>query len=305
MKNGVVVVTYNRLDLLKECIACIKNQTIPFEKIIIVNNFSDDGTEEYLKEFSGDERFVILNQTENLGGAGGFYVGMDYANTVDLDWVLVIDDDAMIRPDYMEQLMNYAKAHGEVNALAGSVYVDGKVDTMHRRNIVSKLLFLEKVIPKSRYEKQSFKCDCATFCGLLIKGDVMRRIGLPKREYFIWYDDSEYSLRLQKYGRITTIPKAILDHKTTIPQKSEWVLDRTGWRHYYGYRNRYDTARRHFGKLSAGMIALQYHFLRAICFVMLLNPKKREHAKFNIEMIKDVLNDGKNQRLGFCDKYHR
>lgn len=303
MKNGVVVVTYNRLELLKECIQCIRRQTIPFEKVIIVNNCSDDGTTEYLREFSADERFVILNQSENLGGAGGFYVGMEYANSCDLDWLLIIDDDAMIRSDYMERLMDYAEKHQEVKALAGSVFVDGRVHTMHRRNIVSQLFFIEKKISERMYQKESFSCDCATFCGLLVKGDVMRAIGLPKKEYFIWYDDTEYSLRLQKYGGIVTVPSAILDHKTVI-FKEAGILARTGWRHYYGYRNRYDVALHHFGKWSAGMVALQYLVLRAISFVMMLIPGKREHAGFNVRMIKDALQDGKRQKLGFHDKYH-
>ena len=99
MKYGVVIVTYNRLELLKECIENCIRQTTQFAKIIIINNCSTDGTEAYLQQYKSDARFVISNQAENLGGAGGFRVGLELAGKEELDWVLIIDDDAMIAED--------------------------------------------------------------------------------------------------------------------------------------------------------------------------------------------------------------
>lgn len=55
---AVVVVTYNRLELLKECLKQVENQTVPAQKIIVVDNASTDGTAEYLREYKGKRQAI-------------------------------------------------------------------------------------------------------------------------------------------------------------------------------------------------------------------------------------------------------
>ncbi len=63
MKINCVIVTYNRLSLLKECISALKNQTYKINKIYIINNNSTDGTSDYLQELIADSQFVIVYNT--------------------------------------------------------------------------------------------------------------------------------------------------------------------------------------------------------------------------------------------------
>lgn len=313
MKNGVVIVTYNRLELLRECLACVKGQTFPFSDVIVIDNCSTDGTEEYLDQMKDTwdpslGRIHVIHEETNLGGSGGFYHGLQVAEEKDLDWVLIIDDDAMIAPDYMEILMSYGADRPQVHALAGGVITEGKLDISHRRRIVNKLLFAEQSVPREAYEEEAFSCDAATFCGLVIRGETLRKIGLPKKEYFIWYDDTEFCLRLMPYHGITVVPKALLNHKTTPAPETmvvKGVLHRIGWRQYYGYRNRYDTAYEHLGRLTACCILWQYRaFLLASC-LMLCNRDDREQARYNIRLLRDVLRDCRKHTLGYHSDYHR
>ena len=64
-KISVVVPTYNRLELLKRCLASILSQTFKDYEIIIVNDGSEDGTEGFLKKLSGNQRIISINQ-ENM-----------------------------------------------------------------------------------------------------------------------------------------------------------------------------------------------------------------------------------------------
>ena len=78
MEIDVVIVTYNRLSKLKKTLDCYEKQTVPFRNLIIVNNHSSDGTMEYLKEWENTNtpfNKIIIHTNENLGGAGGFYIG--------------------------------------------------------------------------------------------------------------------------------------------------------------------------------------------------------------------------------------
>ncbi len=203
MNNAVVIVTYNRVELLKECLACVCGQTIPFSRVIVVDNHSTDGTAEFL---AAREDLDVIREPENLGGAGGFYDGLQRASQGEYDWVLIIDDDAMIAPDYMEKLLDYANAHTGIYGLAGKVVTEGHIDVSHRRRITNRLLYVESNVTTGEYQKESFSCDAATFCGLLLQGKKMREIGLPQKGYFLWYDDIEYCLRLQECGGVTVVP---------------------------------------------------------------------------------------------------
>lgn len=97
--------------------------------------------------------------------------------------------------------------------------------------------------------------------------------------------------------------KAILEHKADEGSDGRGLLLRTTWRHYYGYRNRYDVARRHLGGKSAQMVALEYHILIFFSHIMCLSPKNRAHGRFNVRMIRDALRDAKEGRLGWNESY--
>lgn len=304
MNNAVVIVTYNRVELLKECLACVCGQTIPFSRVIVVDNHSTDGTAEFL---AAREDLDVIREPENLGGAGGFYDGLQCASQGEYDWVLIIDDDAMIAPDYMEKLLDYANAHTGIYGLAGKVVTEGHIDVSHRRRITNRLLYVESNVASEEYQKESFVCDAATFCGLLLQGKKMREIGLPQKGYFLWYDDIEYCLRLQECGGVTVVPAAVLHHKTVLSKEgmvTKGVLHRIGWRQYYGYRNRYDTAKRHLGSLSAWVILWQYRVFWLLSFFMTWKKETREQGRSNQKILHDVIKDCKAGKLGKHPEYH-
>lgn len=303
-KYGVVIVTYNRLDLLMECITCCLKQTIPFEKIIIVNNCSTDGTDLYLKQFESDKRFVICAQKMNLGGAGGFCEGLKVSGKLDLDWTLIIDDDAMISHDYIERCDDFLRKNPNVQACSGTVYTEGKIQQNHRRLIVSTLLHLEKNMPIHAYEKKCFRYDLATFCGLMISRKALKEIGFPKSEYFIWYDDTEYSMRLKRYGGIVNVNSAKLNHKTVLPDADErGFFERMNWKTYYGHRNRLDAVRSHCKKITEMVIVLEFILFIACGYGMQLLPGKRKQGKYVVQLMKDAMYDGRHGKLGKKDKY--
>ena len=294
MTVGVVVVTYNRIELLKECMARVLNQTYPVTSVIVVDNNSDDGTKEYLDSLN-DDRVIVSHERTNLGGAGGFHKALSIASDKGFDYILIIDDDAMIEKNYMKKIIDFADNNPDYNAYAGAVYTQGKIDTYHRRRLGSKLIFWERMIPKSMYDRPR-KIELATFCGLVIRGDELRHIGLPVKEYFIWYDDSEFCLRID--GGIALVPKAKLNHKTTLNYITGNIISRITWKHYYGYRNRYDCARRHLGYMTCLMILGEYSVFYAGSLIMYLNPDKRTQASYNLTMLRQVMTDCLMGKLG-------
>lgn len=248
MDYVVVIVTFNRLALLRECVNHVENQTVKARTVIIVDNASTDGTGEYLRE-AGKENtgYRIIKCSENIGGAGGFEKGIEAASGEKADCILAIDDDAMLEKDYMEKILAARERHPKYSAFAGAVMTDGKIDTCHRRTVANPGLRL-KNCPEELYRdgnrKGYFLCDIASFCGMVIDTRLIEKIGLPSAEYFIWFDDTEYSLRINRFTKFLVVPDARLEHKTT-NNIGAYPHRRYDWREYYGIRNRILCVRKH------------------------------------------------------------
>ncbi len=220
MNYGVVIVTYNRLELLKECIYKVENQTIKPNRIVIVNNNSTDGTTEYL-DTKKNANFIVEHVTTNKGSSYGFSRGVEVLRDLDVEWQLIIDDDAILEEDYVEQISKFIS--DKYKAYSGTVMQNGEPAIHHRRRFNDKNVFKEisANVPKEEYEKETFEYDIMSFCGLLINNEVVKQIDLPKQELFTQFTDTEYSTRLRKITKVLNVNSAKLNHKVNPSRKDE------------------------------------------------------------------------------------
>lgn len=290
IKYAVVITTHNREQLLRECVEHVQHQTIPPDKIIVVNNASTDGTGRYLKTLSEQYKTIdVIDLLVNTGGAGGFAVGIERAAETAAAWVLVIDDDAIIAIDYMEQIFAAAQQNARYQAFAGAVTVNGQIDTCHRRNLTG-IGLLSKNCKEEVYEQSCFACDIASFCGMVVDLSLVRQIGLPHAEYFIWYDDTEYSLRIHNYSRFLVVPQAVLTHKITQLEKTH--PRRYDWKEYYAIRNRLLMVQEH-GTVLDRAVNFVNLFVHVIFRNWLFGVIKRDNYDWAYErgLVRDALRD--------------
>ncbi|WP_333646091.1 glycosyltransferase [Lacrimispora sp.] len=247
MDIGVIIVTYNRIEKLMETLEQFSKQTKSPLYVAVVNNASTDQTEVFLEswqnEHEGFEK-VILNLSENTGGSGGFYEGLKKSLTLAAEWVWVSDDDAMPEVDALENAYRYLEKNMEhldsISAICGQVINGGKIDTNHRKNYISRgIRILEQPIPEEEYLKEEFEINAFSYVGTIISRDKMKEVGLTLKEYFIWWDDTEHSLRLSKAGRIICVPAIRIHHDVG------WSEFEVSWKTYYGFRNMIDMYKRH------------------------------------------------------------
>ena len=297
-KFGVVIVTFNRKLLLNECIECVLNQSRRFDEIIIVDNCSTDGTGEYLDSIKSVSNIKVIHASDNLGGAGGFHLGVG-ASYKDVDYLLLIDDDAMLNRDFLKEIER--NIVNGICAYSGTVTTNGKIDFTHRRRILNKVLLTHKDVACSDYNLRTFDYELSTFCGLMVSSKIIEKIGLPKREYFIWYDDSEYSLRINKYSKIRNVNTSIINHKTTLAPSTE-----LGWKSYYGYRNKIDMGK-NYSSLPFVFVLYRYlyHIIRCLQYFILslIDIKKRDYYKFASKLMIDIIKDSFAGKLGKNEKY--
>lgn len=225
-----VVVTHNRLSLLRECVQSIQQQTHrPFD-VIIVNNGSSDGTVEWL---AAQRNLTVINQP-NLGGAGGFHSGIRRALHSAANWIWCLDDDTIPQNDCLEELLKAAKASTETLnempvVLCSDVrWTDGSVHVMNKP-----WLRPNKHVSDRERREPLFIRAC-TFCSALISADAVRQNGLPFKDFFIWADDFEYTARILRHNVGLFVPASVVTHKT---KTNYMTINDTGPRHYFSIRN--------------------------------------------------------------------
>lgn len=196
-KIAAVVVTFNRLELLKKCIHSLEQQTKKLDAIIVVNNGSTDGTQEWLMN---KNNIKVITQ-KNLGGAGGFNTGLRFAFNEGYDWFWIMDDDGLPSTNCLERLNAYSSL-GVIDYVAPNLIDNEGVS------------HFSEMFDKSNLEIINF--FGGPFNGILLSKNIILKVGLPIKEFFIWGDETEYKNRILENGFITlTVKHAIHNHKRT------------------------------------------------------------------------------------------
>lgn len=301
MQIGVVIVTYNRLEKLKTTLEKFSEQSVLPFYVLIVNNASTDGTANYLMEWTQkEEKYlkIVISNKQNLGGSGGFYVGLSKALQLSADWIWVSDDDAYPNKNAIFYAERFLTKHKEkYAAICGAVYMNGKIDISHRRNLIKQGLRLkEKQVLESEYKKEYFVINEFSYVGSIISKEAMLEVGVTKKDYFLHYDDTEHSLRLSKYGRIVCVPDIKIEHDILLTQDSKNKKYNVSWQKYYDYRNLLDMYRSVCGK-KYYLFQYMIYKMKALFYFMLGMSKKER------EILIAALTDAKENRLGIHDIY--
>lgn len=244
MKILAGVVTYNRVDLLKECIESLKGQTFSSFDILVVDNASTDATSSYLSSLDG---IIVRRLEKNLGGAGGFNFIARYAVDNRYDYIWLMDDDTIPDPTALEELV---KAKNELkndfSFLSSYVkWTDGSGCEMNL-NLISYDYRLE---PLALLRKGFLALSGASFVSFFTKVELIRKVGLPIKDFFIWGDDYEFSLRLLKKNMGYLILDSTVVHKMKDNHAPNIKTDLESRvpRYFYYFRNNIYISRKHKG----------------------------------------------------------
>ena len=230
MKTAAVIVTYNRLALLKECIQAVRQQSEPVTAIVVINNASTDGTGDFLRSIA-DDRLTVKTFEKNMGGAAGFAEGIAIATRQGADAVWIMDDDTIPEAETLSVLTQTLEAHEDAGYVCSKVvWKDGSVHMMNIPGYVS-----HEPLQDGLYAIRS-----ASFVSLLIPCKIVREVGLPYKEFFIWVDDAEYTSRIYKAGY-----KGYLNNNSFVLHKTganygagiKVATPDSAWKFYYYMRN--------------------------------------------------------------------
>jgi len=221
-KIAAIIVTYNRKDLLIECLRAVNAQTYSPHTVYIIDNASVDGTREELRlngffnNRIGSVNYTYINTEKNIGGAGGFYVGLKtaYESSETFDGFWVMDDDGCPDPNQLGRLATYMGTYHYISPLV--------LDKENHKKMAFGKLGVDDLPP---FIENGIMIGRANpFNGILFSRQLITEVGYPEKDMFIWGDEWQYHLRAKKLGYIPiTVVKAVHYHPKN---KQNWVTTR-------------------------------------------------------------------------------
>lgn len=209
-KVFIVVLNYNGGELIKNCLKSLQKVDYSnLELLVIDNNSSDDSVAMIEKKFP---EIKIIKNEKNIGFAGGNNIGIDFALKNEADYVLLLNQDTEVEPDFLSKLIKEGEKDQKIGLLSPLIFwkrtkqvwfSGGKINwwnmkTFHKFNLV---------------KGDSFETSFLTGCSLLIKRSVLEKIGLLDDIFFLYWEDVDYSVRAKKAGfKIKVVPRSIIYH---------------------------------------------------------------------------------------------
>lgn len=279
-----VIVTYNRKELLKECIEALLSQNYNNCNILVVDNASTDGTKEYIGSLLKNEKVIYRNTGSNLGGAGGFNYGIKEAYMIGCDYIWVMDDDCIVHKDTLVELLKAdRKLNGDYGFLASKVlWKDGNICVMNKqKKTFSRWL--------KDFEQNYQSIAMSSFVSMFLKSSTIEKYGLPIKDFFIWTDDWEFSRRISRKEQCYYISTSIVTHKCkeNVGANIATVDGDRMERFKYLYRNDVVLYRREGIK---GKILFQ---IRIVIHKLRIYKSNKKDKKERIKIINKAIKEGK------------
>lgn len=277
-KVCIIVLNWNGKEDTLDCLMSLRSTDYGNYRVVLVDNGSeDDSVAAVRRDFPEAE---VVETGKNLGFAGGNNVGIEYAIKQGADYVFLINNDTIVHPDYLKELVAVAESDAQIGAVGSKIYyyseperiwfAGGKINWLKNKG---EHIGLDE-IDKGQFDEIR-EVGYLTGCALLVKREVVERAGVLEDDYFLYYEDADYSLRIRNAGYKTVYaPKSRIYHKvsrSTKPGSSSYV--------YYHVRNGLVNARRNGSlavKVAIYFYAL-YLFMRQLVKIAFF-PGKRQWA---------------------------
>ena len=267
---AAVVVTRNRPALLKRCLAAIDSQTYPASQLVVVDNASDEPTRDLLavQATRRDSSFHSIRLEENTGGAGGFHAGMRACLSLPCTHMWLMDDDCEPDSEAVAELVAAAAIVGEDAVLGGNI-VDLDGESVNVQSVSQRLG--TNCVPQYPLHLADglLEMRALTFVSFLVSVDLVQKVGLPLKEFFIWGDDTEYSRRLARFTRLYQVGKSKTKHLKSGDASQSLVREQDHNKipqYYWFYRNRLFVNLKYDGFVSTSTFQFIFRSFRDLYF---------------------------------------
>lgn len=237
---SIVMLNYNSSDETIECIESLEKTTTKNMKcsIIVVDNHSRDDQVKKLESFldthtkKSQFTFEYISHTTNLGYTGGNNTGIKKALENGSEFVLILNNDTTVSPDFINPLVEVLQKNKKAGIVVPKIYfypgqefhtdryskndrgkviwyAGGKLDWA---NVLGSHRGVDEVDTNQYSEIEN--TDYATGACILLRASILREVGMFDDKYFLYYEDSDLSMRVKKAGyTVMFVPRSTIWHK--------------------------------------------------------------------------------------------
>jgi len=273
-----VVVTWNRKHLLEQCLRAILGQSRAVNGIILIDNNSTDGTPEFLMAAGllSDARIIYKRFSKNEGPAAGFTAGFAEAMSQGFHWLWVMDDDVVPEADALHHLIQAFEANFADPRSVGflsSLVVDPQGCAMNVPEIDFQPMPTGYPGWNQLLGQGMVKVRQATFVSILFPSTTLEDFGLPKKSFYMWGEDSDYTLSISQKRPCYQVGLSRAVHYRASASSPGVTKERDPARIpllYYFYRNQLYLRRRYYQRRQ--FLSQLVESLKAVWFALTTRP---------------------------------
>jgi GT2 family glycosyltransferase len=248
-----IILNTNRCKDTLDSLSSLRANTYGRHQAIILDNHSTDGSIPAIRSTFPDVQIIELS--DNLGYAGNNNVGIKAALDQGADWVLVLNEDTILAPDCLEQLVEIGECDPKIGIVGPMVYHYDEPDVIQSAGGILgrywESIHLAKNEPDHGQYSGPHQVEWISGCAILVKREVIEQVGMIDERFFLYWEETEWCLRAGKAGwRIMHVPQAKLWHKGVQREyrPNPAVI-------YYGTRNRFLMLAKHHANLKTWAVA--------------------------------------------------
>jgi GT2 family glycosyltransferase len=297
-KLAIVIINWNSFDLTSDTLASLSSTSYKNYDIIVVDNFSTDNSAAQLeKDFPS---IILLRSDENKGFTGGNNLGFDYAINEGYEYVMMLNNDVAVESDFLEPLVVKLDMDEKIGGVQPLIYFYHDRELIwnagSRYNAIFGIPYILGYYRKDKGQLQRKKqksIDWITGCAFMIRTEVLKKVGVLKQDFFIYYEDVDLSFRIKEAGyALAYEASSVVYHKTGMSHKSKEKL-KEGYLnpkvHYLNARNRLFVLKEYTQKIAIPTVILyQIIYFFGISFYFIFRRRWQKLKAWN-NGIKDGL----------------
>ncbi len=211
-----VILNTNRRDDTLACLASLSKSTYSQIKVIVLDNSSTDGSVEAIRYAFPDAQ--IINLAENLGYAGNNNVGIEEAIKQGADWVLVLNEDTILDPDCLAELVKVGEGDPQIGIVGPMVYHHNEPNVIQSAGGMLGKYWQSQHLGKNELDCGQFqlphRVEWISGCAILVRKAAIEQAGMLDASFFIYWEETEWCIRVARNGwQIIHVPHAKIWHK--------------------------------------------------------------------------------------------
>jgi len=272
----IIILNSNRREDTLACLESLSQSTYKNFEAIVLDNNSTDGSLDAIR--SAFPKVQLIDLIENLGYAGNNNVGIKEALKQGAEWVLVLNEDTILDPTCLVELVKVGESDSMIGIVGPMVYHHNEPDVIQSAGGMLGKYWKSIHLGKDELDQGQFNephpVEWISGCAILVRSNAIKQAGMLDKDYFIYWEETEWCIRIGRAGwKIMNVPQAKIWHKGVqrdYKPKPSFT--------YYGTRNHLLTLTKHQAPLKAVLYTWLQFFRTLVSWT--IKPKwreKREH----------------------------